>query len=176
MGGVLRGSHRRLSWVSCLLVIRPFCVHRVSVCCMPSPLPGLCPGAGVKGWPLPVGLVPVGTPISPKSRPDPAPAGPRGPGPAPRPPCGAVPAWAGWASSYLRSANRRPRLPTGSSAVVVAAMAPQRSAPAMMLGALVLALCALSPARAAATASRGAAQAPATQGRVSAQGAPGLPE
>lgn len=49
---------------------------------------------------------------------------------------------------------------------LVAAMAPQRSAPAM-LGALVLALCALSPARAA-TASRGAAQAPATQGRVSA--------
>uniref|UniRef100_A0A8C4N565 Gelsolin n=1 Tax=Equus asinus asinus TaxID=83772 RepID=A0A8C4N565_EQUAS len=45
-------------------------------------------------------------------------------------------------------------------------MAPHRSAPAL-LGALVLALCALSPPARAATASRGAAQARAPQGRAS---------
>ncbi|XP_019503784.1 PREDICTED: gelsolin [Hipposideros armiger] len=45
-------------------------------------------------------------------------------------------------------------------------MAAHRSAPAL-LGALILALCVLSPPARAATASRGAAQAPAPQGRVS---------
>lgn len=59
-------------------------------------------------------------------------------------------------------------------------MAPHRSAPAL-LGALVLALCVLSPPARAATASRGAAQAPAPQGRasearVSVQGDRGFPE
>lgn len=45
---------------------------------MPSPVRGLHPGAGVKGRPHPVGSVPVGTPTSPKSRPDPRPCLSRG--------------------------------------------------------------------------------------------------
>lgn len=44
-------------------------------------------------------------------------------------------------------------------------MAPHRSAPAL-LGALILALCVLSPPARAATASRGVVQTPASQGRV----------
>lgn len=59
-------------------------------------------------------------------------------------------------------------------------MAPHRSAPAL-LGALVLALCVLSPPARAASAARGAAQNPAPQGqaseaRVSVQGARGFTE
>lgn len=136
---------------------------------------------GGKGWPRPIGLVPVRTQLSPKSRPDPRPwraLGGRSSALPPSSPSGAVPAQAGWASDYLRAVTGRPRVPAESPAVA-AAMAPQSSAPAMLC-ALVLALCALSHQARVATASRGASRVatppPQTQGRVSAQGAWGLPE
>lgn len=87
----------------------------------------------------------------------------------------------GMGGRLLKVGDPRPLLPTGSPAAV-ATMAPHRPAPALPC-ALFLALCALSlPVHAhAATASQGASQARAPQGRVpearvSARGAPGLPE
>ena len=68
----------------------------------------------MKGWPRPVGSVPVGTPRSLKSRPDPRPSQARGgpalpnalgPSPAPRPPYGAVPSLGGMRGRHLRSAT-----------------------------------------------------------------------
>ncbi|KAK2120251.1 hypothetical protein P7K49_001637 [Saguinus oedipus] len=104
------------------------------------------------------------------ARPRPGAAAPCRVDPDPRPPCRAVPGLGGLGGRLLK-------LPTGSSAAV-ATMAPHRPA---LLCALVLALCALSRPVRAATASRGASQAraprvQAPEVRVSARGAPGLPE
>lgn len=104
-----------------------------------------------------------------KSRPDSRPSPPAGAQPGPPPSqTGRSLAWAEWAGRLLKAgaslaAPAAPCLPPGSSAAV-AAMAAHRCA---LLGALVLALGALSqPARLATPARPGATQARAPQGRV----------
>lgn len=104
-GGVPRASHTEPSWVGpCRSRVCPCSVHGISTCCMPGLVPGLHPGAGVKGRPRPLGLS-RWEPRCLLKNPAQIPAPPRPAGAQPGPPpsqTGRSPAWAEWAGRLLK--------------------------------------------------------------------------